>query len=823
MPRRGLAVSLWVVALAACVAIVVHTRFVADLSMFLPQSPTEEQRVLVDQLRDGALARTLLIGIDGADGATRARLSAELKKRLEAAEIGARPGPELGQARVFSLVANGQSTGFVRERDLLLANRYALSPAVTPERFTVEGLRAAVAETVDLLASPAGMLVKPFVTRDPTAEMLAVIDRLRPEGGPRTVEGVWASRDGRRALLLARTKAAGSDTDAQARAVAGIEAAFDEALREIGPRPNAANAAAGVTSAPASAPGTSSTVATLVITGPGAFAVKSRALVKHDVERLAIASLVLVAAILLAAYRSPLTLALGLVPVVSGAAAGVAAVSLGFDAVHGITLGFGTTLIGEAIDYAIYLFVQSERSHAIGDADWVARFWPTIRLGVLTSIAGFSALLFSGLPGLAQLGLYSITGLVAAAAVTRFVLPALLPSSLRIRDLTGLGEVLMRAVGIAARARWIAIVLVVIGIAALVLRPLPWDTDIASLNPISTEDRRQDALMRADLGAADARTLISVRGQTADEALAGAERVGEKLDALVASGALAGYESAARIVPSQATQARRIAALPAAAELRDRLAVALQGSPLSATKLTPFIEDVERARAQPPLTPESLAGTTLGAALDGLLFRDASGRWNAMVSLRPPEGGTIDAQAVRSALAASGTGALVVDVKAEADRLYAGYFERAIAMSAVGLAIIVALLFTTLRSPARVARVLAPLFAGVIFVAAWHVLGGTRMNLLHLVGLLLVVAIGSNYALFFDRMAQDPAPAARTLASLTLANVTTVASFGVLAISEIPVLHAMGSTVAIGALATLVFSAVLAGPRAVTIPAGTRP
>jgi predicted exporter len=96
------------------------------------------------------------------------------------------------------------------------------------------------------------------------------------------------------------------------------------------------------------------------------------------------------------------------------------------------------------------------------------------------------------------------------------------------------------------------------------------------------------------------------------------------------------------------------------------------------------------------------------------------------------------------------------------------------------------------------------------------------MNLLHLVGLLLVVAIGSNYALFFDRMAQGATSAPRTLASLTLANVTTVSSFGVLAISDIPVLHAIGSTVALGAAATLAFSAMLADPRTDTIGSGTR-
>jgi predicted exporter len=141
-------------------------------------------------------------------------------------------------------------------------------------------------------------------------------------------------------------------------------------------------------------------------------------------------------------------------------------------------------------------------------------------------------------------------------------------------------------------------------------------------------------------------------------------------------------------------------------------------------------------------------------------------------------------------------------------------------MSAAGLVAIVALLFAALRTPSRVGRVMAPLVAGVAVVAAAHVLAGTTLTLLHLVGLLLVVAVGSNYALFFDKLARgrlDPLadrPAARTLASLALANATTVASFGLLSLSAIPVLHAIGSTVAAGALLTLVFSAALAAPPA---------
>ncbi|HEX7607318.1 MAG TPA: MMPL family transporter, partial [Usitatibacter sp.] len=713
----------------------------------------------------------ILIGIDGGDAASRARASRALAQSLESSPL-------------ISSAANGAGGNFERERDLLLANRYVLSPRVEPARFTEEGLRVAIGETLDLLASGAGLALKPLVTRDPTGELLATIEEMQPAGGPRLVEGVWASPDGARALLLARTRAAGSDTDAQAKAVSFIEDSFRDA-----------------------APGVGERAMRLVMTGPGVFSVRSRAMIVHDVERLAAVSMAIVAALLLLVYRSALALGLGLLPVVSGALAGIAAVSLGFGAVHGITLGFGTTLIGEAVDYSIYLFVQSERTGAAGGARWIEGFWPTIRLGVLTSIAGFSALVFSGLPGLAQLGVYSIAGLVIAATVTRFVLPALLPASLRIRDLSPLG---LRIASAAARLAWVRWVLAALALAAaLVLfahRETLWDPQLSSLNPISASDRALDAELREALGASDARLVVAVRGARADEALEAAQRVGARLDPLVASGKLAGYESPARFLPAAATQRARLASLPDSATLRERLSGALARSPLRASKLEPFIADVERARESPLLTREAIRGTALDAALDGMLFADEDG-WTAVLGLRAPAAAPIDAGAVRAALDGTGAGkAVLLDVKREVDRLYSGYLRQAFIASAAGLAVIVALLMFTLRSPRRVARVMAPLVASVVVVAAWHALAGTRMSLLHLVGLLLVVAVGSNYALFFDRMAQDRASAPRTLASLALANATTVASFGVLGLSSVPVLSAIGSTVALGAFLTLLFA-----------------
>jgi predicted exporter len=346
-----------------------------------------------------------------------------------------------------------------------------LSAAVKPERFSVEGLRDSISETLALLGSSAGLALKPLVPRDPTGEMLAVIEQMRPPEGPPLAEGVWASPDGKRALLIARTRASGSDTDAQAQAVAAVE----EAFRKIGGEK-------------------------IVMTGPGVFSVRARAMVEHDVVRLTTLSGLLVVALLLVVYRSPRALALGFIPVVSGAIAGVAAVSLGFGAVHGITLGFGTTLIGEAVDYSIYLFVQAEDGRGAGDGAWIERFWPTIRLGVLTSIAGFSALLLSGLPGLAQLGLYSIAGLVAAAAVTRFVLPQLLPRGFRVRDLSPLGRKLAAACRHAARLRWVVAVFAVAALAVLaVQRATLWDNEL--LQPQSDHARGSRARLADARGA----------------------------------------------------------------------------------------------------------------------------------------------------------------------------------------------------------------------------------------------------------------------------------------------------------------------------------
>ncbi len=128
------------------------------------------------------------------------------------------------------------------------------------------------------------------------------------------------------------------------------------------------------------------------------------------------------------------------------------------------------------------------------------------------------------------------------------------------------------------------------------------------------------------------------------------------------------------------------------------------------------------------------------------------------------------------------------------------------------MAAILLLLSFSLRSAARVLRVALPLVAAVLVVVAGLALAGVKLHIMHLVGLLLIVAVGSTYALFFDNVDRRQGLAPRMLASLLLANITTVIGFGLLAFSSVPVLNAIGASVGPGAVLALIFSAVLASP-----------
>jgi predicted exporter len=767
--RTRLAVlAVWIAALLACAAVIARTEISTDLSAFLPRSPSPAQQVLVDQVREGAVSRLILLAIEGAPADALAALSRDLAARL-------RHEPAL------SAVDNGEEATLDAEREFIWRNRYVLSPAVVPARFTAAGLREALQRDQELLSSGLGALVKRTLPSDPTGEMLTIIDQFVGESPPHTSDGLWFAPDDSRALLMVQTRAAGFDIDGQQQALQRIEDAFRGAQQGT---PGAASAH-------------------LLETGPGVFAVHTRATTQEDAERLSLIATVLIAGVLLSAYRSALLLVLGFVPVLCGAVAGIAAVSLGFGFVHGITLGFGVTLMGESVDYAIYLFTQT--APARPPAETLTRIWPTLVLGALTSVAGFSAMLLSSFAGFAQLGLLSITGLIVALATTRWLLPALLPRGFTAVESRLLAHVPLAVMRRAHRLRLPLLAAVLAAIALLCFhRGGYWQEEITSLSPIPLRDQQLDQRLRRDVGAPDLRYLVVVTAASERAALEASERLSSELRAMVDEQLLADFDAPDRYLPSERTQRLRRAALPDAETLRGGLQEALDGLGFRADLFAPFLADVAAARDAPPVQRADVP-PRLALKLGSLLF-ERHGAWVAALPLR----GVADAARVAERIGVRNENGIVfVDLKAESDRLLQTYQREAVLLSLIGSLVITVLLAIGLRSAARVFFVMAPLAASVVLTLALLTAGGGKLSIFNLVGLLLIVAVGSNYCLFFERQKREDEQVERTLASLVLANLCTVIGFGVLSFSRIPVLHDIGMTVAVGAAFSLFFGAIV--------------
>jgi predicted exporter len=732
-------------------------RVSTDLALFMPGAQSDIQQLLLRQLREGPGSRLMLAAIENDSPQTLARISRELAGSLHAGEQ-------------FLRVENGAAHELGALRQLLLDYRYLLSPLVTPERFSAAGLGEALDERLLDLASPAEPLWRDLLPRDPTGELLAIIDEWQPPDAPRLLEGVWFSKDGSRALLLAETRAGGFDSDGQTAAVATLRAAF-------------ARAAAG-------------TGARLQLTGPGPFGVAIAEQTRRDAERFSLFDSIVLACILLLAYRAPRLLILTGLPLASGLLAGLSVVMLVYGEIHGITLAFGSTLLGVALDYPVHVF-----SHRLPGNPWqgLRHNWPTLWTSVVMACIAYVALIFTDFPGLAQLGVFTVAGLVTAAAVTRWLLPGLLPDA---------------AVNIAAsrvsrwqaridrwpRRGWLAPALIVVSAALIALSRQPlWENDLSTLSPVPGELQQMDGELRQALGTADVRYLLLVTAPDAEAALARSESLIPLLERQAAAGVISGYDLAARYLPSAGTQLARRAALPEAAALENNLAAAVRASPFRPDLFAPFLHDVQAARGRAPLLPAQLPDSVLRTRVQALLLEEG-GRWFALLPLH----GLRDPQQLAAAMPATPEGLRLLDLKRESEQMIIGFRGELLARVAAGVAVMAVLMVIGLRVRQALQLVLLPTAATVLAVVAACNLLGIALSLFHLVALMLVVGISIDYTLYLSREEDDSLGRARSLHSLLICCLATAAAFGILALSQIPVLRAIGATVAGGVVLGLV-------------------
>jgi predicted exporter len=761
--RRGLLVVAWV-AMVVVLGWIVNRHLVigTDLRLFMPSPRTPQERLILDEIGEGPASRMLLLAISGSD----AQAAADTSRALAAA---------LRSSGEFRLAANGE-TGLEAIPDSLLAYRYLLSPTLDHAALDAGFLRAQIEERVRDLSSPAAGILEPWLPRDPT---LKLADSWLPARQPQILYDVWFDPSGHEALLVAETRAAGFDPQGQRKAADALQRAFEGSRTDGHLRIEAS--------------------------GPGTFSVLMQERTQGEAQWLGSIDVIGMVILLLVAYRSLPVVVLGLLPLVSAGVAGLTAVGTIFGAVHGITLAFGFTLIGVAQDYPIHLFSHQHRGADARSS--VRALWPTLATGVASTCVAYLAFLFSGVRGLAQLSVFTVTGLAVAGLTTRFLLPPLVPDSRRDAADSALLGRLWHAIAELPRPRWLALFTAIACVVYVALSPRPlWENDLGALTPVPPALLARDAALRKELGAPDVRHLLVIEDTDVQSVLEKATALDPKLQGLVARGLLDGYDQPGRYLPTKAVQERRRAALPDPDTLRQALQEALRTTPFKPGVFEPFLADVERARLLPALGPSDLAGTPLETRVGSLLL-ERGDHWTGLVTLS----GVKDAAALEK-ISAEQPGVTLLDLRQASEDLVAHQRQRILWCLAISAVLLVIVVSVALRDAARVRRVLAPMALTTLLIVALFHAAGVSLSLFHLIALVLAAGLGLDYALFFEHAAEDPAEQRRTLHAVVVCSLSTFLVFALLALSTLPVLRAIGITVAAGVVSNFLLALLLTRP-----------
>ncbi len=765
----------------------------ADLAEFLPVGGTPASAFLLRELQSGAATTLLLAAIEGE------------VPREELARLSRETAAALRASGRFAFVGDGTLRPSEEELAFLFRHRYLLSPETQPEAFTAEALRPKLQALLDGLRSAASPLLARFGFADPTGSFLGLATSWLGESRVETFDGAWFAPPRPdappRVLLLARGQGAGLDAEAQGAAIEAFRAAFAAA------NPPAA--------------------ARLLLSGPGVFAAEAAPRIRGDVELITTASGLLLAAFLTWRFRSATLLALVAVPLVAATLAGYAMTVAIFGAVHAIALGFGMTMLGVAVDYPILLLTLRREGETMVAA--AARIWPSLRLAAAAAAVGLLAMAGSGLPGLVQLAVFAGTGLLTAAATTRWVLPHLAPPGPRIVARPLPAWLVAALTALQGRRALAGLAVLAAGVALLASGGPTWQRDLAALNPVPAERRALDGELRAQLGAPDVRAVFLL-GPAASEAevLALSESLAEAARPWIAAGRLAGIDLPSRYLPSPATQRARQALLPDQAALEDALRQASAGLPFRPAAFAPFLAGVEESRRLVPLDlPGFAAGApTIAARLSPLLTRHGAAAWGIA-----PASGVADPAVLERVVAERGLpGVLFVDVKLEMERLLWAYLRATALWALAGGVAVLALLALGLRRPRRALLLAAPIGGAVLLDLAVLELAGQALNLFHLASLLLLAGLAIDYSLFLadpgadtgSRPILDAAgvgqgprdeglrnPRDDRLGAVLSCAISTLLTFGLLSFCETPVLRGIGLTVAAGVASAFLLACAL--------------
>ncbi len=727
-------------------------RVVTDMSFFLPAERTAQTQALtVGMQRPGSF---IMVRVTGDDPIDLVQASDQITRTLRD-----HPG--------FAQVQNGRPFLSPHVQAYLMEHRYLLGPDIAPSAFSNHGLQDSIADNIQRLSTVTGWAFRDIFPRDPTGRLRQVVSGLQWQEGPDRVAGIWQDAQGR-ALILARLHASAGDLSAQSVALDAI----GQAVQQVG--------------------------LTWEASGPGLFGLRASQRIQGDMTVLTSLAGGAVAVILFAAFRGLGPVLLAGVPVCLGILVGAMATQMLFGSVHGVALTFGAVLSGVAVDYPIHLMgLQQPGDTARTVARRISR--PMI-IGAGTTAVGLLALTQSSFPGLAQIGTLSAVGVVTALLCSLVFLPYLVGNRARTPDpvyMQAIWRWLCQRSHLRARARIAVGILFVVAIGFAVQSNTPvWETDLSRLNVAQDEERRLDADLRRSFKLPDARQVLLIEGSDAQSVLDRQAIMLPLLDDAVAAGRLGRYFAAATILPSQERQRERQDILPGRSDLMGRLEAATRSLPVSAATFGPFMNDVRDQKNMQTLDADALANSPLGPFF--LAPWPVPGGYAGIIALSPP----IQLQDPRLTQE-------LVDLVQVAGQIIAEYRDQAVTLLLIGLGIGVAMLVLGLRHARRIIQVALPPVGAVVLTALLLLAFHVQLNLFHILAFLLIASVGVDYSLFFPTVSnRNPvqvqttstqATAAYEFRSVTVCCITTVTVFGILSLSSIPVLSAIGMTVALGA------------------------
>jgi predicted exporter len=755
--------------LAFCVT---NLGFSTDITNFMPRDSDSELAVLSSLLADSEMTRTMVFSVGAAEPGTAIAAARELASRIEG-------HPEVAWIR------SGVAEDHIRELYQLYFPRRLYFLSEEPET----GVPALLADGVlrqrarDLkrdLGSPGAALWKRSAAEDPLAAFRRILERFRADQGElRLEDGHFMSRDGRFAIFFLGTVSSAFASRAQTELLEAIEGSFQEIADGHGG------------------------AVELELSGANRFAVDAERGIRSDLMWILPCTVIGVAGLFLVFFRSPHSLALALIPGVMGVLTATTAGILIFGGLDGLTIAFGTSLIGVAIDYPIHLINHHALAPAFEPAASTARrLRPSLMLGALTTMASFAGLTLTSFPGFREIGFFAIVGIAVALGVTLTLLPGLLPEGRPVPPFSrAVADRLGRAVlALGSRRAWLVVPpLVVVGLAFVSLPHLHWSDDLSQLSNLDPALQAEEIRVRERVSQFDsARFVIAVADDRAT-AVVLVDRVHRRLARAVRDGALESTRSLHGLLWSPELQRRNREIVLSDAGLYPRIDAIFAEEGFRSGAFAPFREHLEAA-APPPLVLADLERSALRDLLVPLVF-PLGDRVAVVTYLR----GVRSAPAIEQVLDGM-EGVYLFDQRRFINEIYAEFRATTLRQIVIGSGLVILVLAVRYRRWRPTLAAFLPSLLVALLVLEIFAGFGVETNLLHVISLVMVMGMGVDYGIFIVDSTRDPETCGATMLSLLVSCLTTVLVFGSLATSSHPALRAIGTTTGLGILLSFLFA-----------------